>query len=337
MAKIRNITVIGGGTGTYVVLNGIKKLENIDITAIVSSADSGGSTGILRDEFGVLPVGDFRQCLVALSPNPDEGDNILRKLFEYRFNKGGKGLEGHNFGNLFIAALTEVLGSEELAFRKVSKILNIKGKVYPVTFDHIQLVAEYEDGSISYGEKMIDEPSPSHDGTLRIKKLWVQPKAKLFAKSKEQILNSDLIILGPGDLYTSTLANIVIDDFVGVLKKSKAKILYITNLVTKYGQTHGFTSKDFISELERYLQRDVDYILQNNTEIPEEVLERYKGEQAYKIVDDFGEDSRVIRCDLLSDTLITQTANDSVRRSLLRHSSEKIAIQIDKILQKIYK
>lgn len=337
MAQTKNVTVIGGGTGTYVVLNGIKKLENIDITAIVSSADSGGSTGILRDEFGALPVGDFRQCLVALSPDADEEENILRKLFEYRFDKGGKGLEGHNFGNLFITALTEVLGSEELAFRKVSKILNIKGRVYPVTFDQVQLVAEYEDGSISYGEKMIDEPIPSHDGTLKIKKLWIQPNAEVFAKSKEQIINSDLIILGPGDLYTSTLANIVIDDFVGILKQSKAKILYITNLVSKYGQTHGFSSKDFIDELEKYMQKEVDFILQNDAEIPDGILERYKVEKAYKIEDDLGDDKRVIRTDLLSDTLFTQKSSDTVKRSLLRHSSEKIAIQIDKILQKIYK
>ncbi len=219
---MKRIVVIGGGTGTYTVLSAIKHIENIDITAIVSSADSGGSTGVLRDEFGKLPVGDFRQCLVALSEDGN-GNNILRRLFEYRFSKGGPGLEGHNFGNLLITALTEILGSEEEAFRKASRILNIQGRVFPITFDDIQLIAQYENGSVAFGESMIDEPESSHDGTMRISRLWVQPKAKIFDKSKEAISEADYIIMGPGDLYTSLLANIVVDGVSDAIKKSHAK------------------------------------------------------------------------------------------------------------------
>ncbi|PJA40649.1 hypothetical protein CO178_01815, partial [candidate division WWE3 bacterium CG_4_9_14_3_um_filter_34_6] len=246
---MKNVVVIGGGTGTYMVLTAIKHIPNINITAIVSSADSGGSTGILRDEFGQLPVGDFRQCLVALAKDTN-GDNILRDLFSYRFSRGGSGLEGHNFGNLLITALTDILGSEEDAFRKASKILNVQGRVFPITFDKIQLVAEYENNDIGYGEAMIDDPTKEHDGSLRIKKLWCQPKGKIFNKSKEAILDADYIILGPGDLYTSTIANFVVGDTSKIIKNAKAKIIYICNLVSKWGQTHSLGATDYVLEIE---------------------------------------------------------------------------------------
>lgn len=327
-----NVSVIGGGTGTYTLLKGIRSLSNIDITAIVTSADSGGSTGILRDEFGVLPVGDFRQCIVALADEEREDDNILRKLFEYRFSKGGHGLEGHNFGNLFITALTEVLGSQQEAFTKVSEILNIKGKVFPVTFDKIQLCAEYSDGTIAFGEKMIDDP-PYIDGrSLKIKRLWVQPNAQVYEQSKNAILNSDLIILGPGDLYTSILANVVVDGFSEIINKSKSKLVYIPNLMSKYGQTDGFTANNYVEEMEKYLRRTIDFILLNTDEVPFEIQEYYKEERAYPTIDDLGNEPRVIRGSLMSDEIISQSASDKVKRSVLRHSSYKLGVHIEKIL-----
>lgn len=331
-----NITVIGGGTGTYTVLKGIKDIPNVNITAIVTSADSGGSTGVLRDEFGTLPVGDFRQCIVALAEDgaSPQNEHLLRDLFEYRFSKGGTGLSGHNFGNLFITALTDILGSEELAFRKVSKILNIKGKVYPVTFEKIQLVAEYEDGSMLIGEKMIDEPPSVHDGTMRIKKLWVQPNAEVFAKSKESIMNSDLIVFGPGDLYSSIIANIVIDDFAGIISQSKAKIVFITNMMTKYSQTYDFKVSDFIEEVEKYLRKPVDYILVNSSPIPKDIIENYTVEKAIPVENDMKDDKRVIEADLISEILYEQKNNDVVKRSVLRHSSKKIADELQRILEK---
>ncbi len=330
--QIKKISVIGGGTGTYTVLKGLRNLENVDITAIVTSADSGGSTGILRDEFGVLPVGDFRQCIVALADEEHESENILRKLFEYRFEKGGNGLEGHNFGNLFITALTELLGSQEAAFRKVSEILKIKGKVYPVTFDTIQLCAEYEDGSIAFGEKMIDDPPSTHDGKMHINRLWVQPHAEVYDLSKQAILESDLIILGPGDLYTSILANVVIDDFSGIINKSKAKIVFIPNLMSKYGQTDGFKASDYVSEIEKYLKKKIDYVLMNTDEIPNSVIDHYKEEFAHITEDDLGGDTRIIRTSLMSNEIISQNKSDIVKRSVLRHSSEKIGKSVEKIL-----
>lgn len=332
---MKNIVVIGGGTGTYTVLNGIKNISNVNITAIVSSADSGGSTGVLRDEFGYLPVGDFRQCLVALADDSNSGgENILRELFQYRFQKGGKGLEGHNFGNLFLTALTDVLGSEREAFRKASRILNVKGRVFPVTFDNVQLLAQYADGTIHYGESMIDDPPKDHDGTINIEKLWVQPKATIYEKSKQAIKEADLIIMGPGDLYTSVLANIVIDDCSKYIKNSKAKLLYIVNLVSKYGQTHNFKASDYVNEMEKYLDRKLDFVLLNNKSLPKNILSKYIEEKAYPVIDDLDDDKRFIRADLLSEVEVKQSKSDKVKRSLLRHDSHKIANEIQCIILK---
>ncbi len=328
---MKNIVVIGGGTGTYTVLTGIKNITDINITAIVSSADSGGSTGVLRDGFGYLPVGDFRQCLVALAENQN-GENILRELFQYRFQKGGTGLEGHNFGNLFITALTDILGSEKEAFRKASNILNVKGRIFPVTFDNVQLIAQYEDGSIGYGEAMIDSPPVQHNGEIKIAKLWVQPKAEIYKKSKEAILGADLIIFGPGDLYTSVLANVVVGDCANFISKSKAKILYITNLVSKYGQTHNFKTSNYVNEIEKYIKRKINYILVNNASLPRDIVTRYSEENTYPVKDDMKNDARVIKKDLLSNISISQMKSDKVKRSLLRHDSQKIADTIQSII-----
>ena len=248
--------------------------------------------------------------------------------------KGGSGLEGHNFGNLFITALTDILGSEEKAFRKVSKILNVKGRVFPVTFDNVQLIAQYEDGSIGYGESMIDSPPSKHNEGQRITKLWVQPKAEIYVKSKEAIINGDLIVLGPGDLYTSVLANVVVDGCASYISESKAKILFIPNLVSKFGQTDNFKVSDYVSEIEKYIKRKIDYILMNQGYLPDDIVARYSEEHTYPVVDDMGKDERMIRKDLLSDILISQIKSDKVKRSLLRHDSQKIADAIQSIILK---
>ncbi len=333
--KAKNIVVIGGGTGTYTVLSGIKHLENINITAIVASTDSGGSTGVLRDQFGRLPVGDFRQCLVALSETGN-GDNIMRELFKYRFEKGGKGLVGHNLGNLLITALSDIFGSDEAAFNKITEILRIKGEVVPITYENIQLIAEYENEKIVYGEATIDEPPQKHDGSLRIKKLWVYPKAKISNRAKDAILNADLIILGPGDLYTSILANIVIGGVPNTIKKSNAKILYISNLFSKWGQTDGFAVSDYLVELERYMKHPVDYVLINNAPFKnEKALKTYEKENAYPVADDLPKrDKRAIRADLIYDKVIHRKYGDKVKRSLIRHDYHKVAREVEKILKK---
>jgi len=253
MKKV-NIVIIGGGTGTFTVIQGLKHHPQFSLTAIVTMTDSGGSAGRLRDEFGTLPVGDVRQCLVALSKE-DEAGNILRELFNYRFPNTNSSLHGHNFGNIFLTALSNILGGEEQAIDAASKILNIKGRIIPVTTDNVDLVAKYDNGFILYGEKNIDEPynNPKHDCNSRISRLWTQPDAKLNPHAENAIINADYIIMGPGDFYSSLMANIVINGMDKVISASKAKFIYIPNLVSKYGQTSNMKQSDYIYELAKYI------------------------------------------------------------------------------------
>ncbi len=331
--KIRTnkLTVIGGGTGSFTVLSGLKKLENINITSIVPSTDSGGSTGRLRDEFGYLPMGDIRQCLLALAENIEEQE-VLRKLFLYRFDKGGNGLEGHNFGNLFMTALRDIVGDDLKAIKYIEKLLNIKGKVYPITLQKCDLVAEYENGEIIKGEHLIDSPEYPHDGRLRINKLYTEPKVSTYTKVVNVIKESDYIIIGPGDLYTSLIANLVINNIAKHIKSSKAKLILIGNLVTKFGQTYEFSLKDHVDEIEKYLNRNVDYILFNNAILPDDILKRYALENAYPVVNDMSKDSRVIEENLLASEVVKTVSGDSLKRSLIRHDSDKIAKIIKHII-----
>ncbi|HEY4486202.1 MAG TPA: gluconeogenesis factor YvcK family protein [Candidatus Paceibacterota bacterium] len=323
----KNIVVIGGGTGTYTVLSGLKKYPSdlFDITAIVTVADSGGSTGRLRDEFGYLPVGDFRMALVALADDSDVGQ-ALRSLFLHRFEKG-EGLKGHNFGNLFLVALTDIFGSEEKAIEYASQILRIRGKVLPISKQKLTLSAEYEDGSILHGETHIDEPPEGHDGKKRIKKLWVDEGAVISESAKEAIEGADLIIVGPGDLYTSILANIVVGGAQEALASSRGKFLYISNLMSKYGQTHGFSVKDHLDELTTYAGRVPDYVLVNSEPLPGDILEKYAEQQEFQVVDDLKDVSgqRIIRGNLLAFSEQKKNSGDTLKRSLIRHDSEKIA------------
>ena len=323
---MENIVVMGGGTGTFVVLSGIKDFEDFAITAVVSSADSGGSTGVLRDEFGQLPVGDIRQCLVALSPQISNGkSHITRELFQYRFDRGN-GLKGHSFGNLFLTALTEILGSELLAIQKAAEILNIKGKVLPVTTDDVTLVAKYVDGSIGFGEEMIDSVSYSKDNeNLKIEELSVQPRSEILSETKDAISNSNYLILGPGDLYTSIIANLVVDGVSEVICDSDIKIIYFVNLFTKHGQTTNYKASDHVSDIEKYLKKKVDYIVINSSEIPRDVIVRYYDEEhVIPVMDDLMDDDRVVRADLVSSTLSSQSDADRVKRSVVRHDSVKV-------------
>lgn len=328
---MHNITVIGGGTGSFVVLSGIKYLQNINITSITCATDSGGSTGRLRDEFGQLPAGDSRRSILALSGEGFD-QNILRQLFAYRFDKGENGLKGHSFGNLFMTALKDIVQDELHALEILGKLFRIKGKIMPITLEKTNLVAEYENGSKLFREENIDEPKFPHDGRMKITKLSSEPKVQSHSKVKQSIIESDIIILGPGDLYTSLLANFVFDDVVEWLNLSKAKIVYISNLVTKFGQTYKFKVSDFVNEIEIYLKRKVDHILINNSELPKEILEKYYLENAQEVENDMRADSRVKELDLLASEEIKQSGNDVVKRSLIRHDPEKIAKVIEGLL-----
>lgn len=328
----KNIVVIGGGTGSYTVLTGLKEIQNVNITAIVASTDSGGSTGRLRDEFGRLPVGDLRQCLIALAENSEE-QKLLRELFAYRFDKGGIGLEGHNFGNLFMTALRDIVDDELKAIEYIEKLFNIKGKVFPVTLEETNLVAEYENGQKLFGESEIDEPKYPHDAQSHISKLYTTPKVETHRSVVETLQNADYIIIGPGDIYTSLLAAIVINDMAKHIQDSPAKIIYIGNLFTKFGQTYKFQLSDFVEEIEKYCKRKLDYILFNDSEYPKTILEKYQQENSEPVVNNMGHDNRVICSNLLAEEEIKNKNGDTVKRSLIRHDSQKIKEQIEQIIK----
>jgi len=329
---MKNIVVIGGGTGSYTILSGLKKLKDVHLTAIVPSTDSGGSTGKLRDEFGYLPVGDTRQCLVALAENTEE-QMLLRNLFSYRFNKGEDGLKGHNFGNLFLTALRDTLGDELLAIQAAQKLLNIQGSVLPVTLDKCDLVAEYENGEVITGEHIIDEPTYPHDGRQRIVKTYTTPKASTHKNVVAAIINADLIICGPGDLYSSIIANFVIGGVSDAIKKSNAKLVYIVNLVTKFGQTFGYRVSDHVNEITKYAGRRPDYVLCNCSELPHDVLEKYRMQNDYPVENDL-QDKSIICKDLLASEQIKTVQGDILLRSLIRHDGNKVAQSISEILAK---
>jgi uncharacterized cofD-like protein len=311
------IVVIGGGTGTFTVLRGLKAYHH-DITAVVTMFDSGGSSGVLRDEHGVLPPGDVRRCLVALSSG--EQEKTLRKLFNYRFEKGAS-LKGHSFGNILITALTEIFGREDVAINEAGAILNIKGKVLPVSLEKSQLCVELEDGSVIKGETYID--IPQHDGSLHIKKAFLEPSVNAYEEVVRAIEEADVVVLGPGDLYTSVIPNLLADGVSGALQKSKAKKVYVLNLFTKWGETNGYKASDFAKEILRYSGlKKLDYIVCNDDTHPDGILKKYAEEQKFPIeidagVEEFAEE--VIRKPLASAD------------SFLRHNSKALAEALNEL------
>lgn len=338
--RFRKIVVIGGGTGTFTVLSGLKKIPNLDISVIVSMMDSGGSNRVIRDEFGLLPTSDIRQCILALSSN--NSDKTIRELFNYRYTQG-TGISGMTFGNLFMAALTDILKSQKEAIKETSRILDVKGKVIPVTFDNSQLVATYDNGIQVLGEHFIDEPSKK---TIyhKIVNLEVFPQARINPEALKVISDADLIVLGPGDLYTSILCNIVVDGVARKIAKSSAKKVYIANIMTRFGQTDGFGLKEHIEEIEKYLGKDVlDYCLFNNQKtISKKALKWYADNDAITVSDNYSgiRHIKVIKKNLASTKFYVdtsteshkQSSSDKLTRSLIRHDSNKLAKAIVELL-----
>lgn len=328
MAK--KVVVIGGGTGTYTVLSGLKKYP-LEITAVVSMADSGGSAKKERDEWGLLPVSDVRKALLALSEGGSQ-EGLLRELLNYRFSEG-TGVEGTTFGNLFLVALSNILGSQEKAIEELGRILKIKGRVLPVTLDQTNLVAEYDEGVTVVGEHEIDEPT--HDGRLNIRRVYLLPEPTAYSPAVKAIKAADLIIIGPGDLFTSLLPPLIVNDIPKALKKAKAKKLYILNLMNRYGQTYGFTASQFLSVLEEYLDGlGFDYVLVNNAPLPEDILRYYAlEEKGYPVEDDLRSEPWVVRGDFLSRQVVKPQPGDKLKRSLLRHDPEKVGKAIMRVIK----
>ncbi len=263
------ITVIGGGTGSTTVLEGLKKKKDLDLNVIVGMMDDGGSNAVVRDEFGLLPLSDLRKSIIALS---QENENqMLRNLFTYRFSQGD-GLKGHTLGNLLMIAMTEITGSEVEAIEMFKYFFSVTGNIIPVTLDKVRLVAEYDDGSKVVGEHLIDEP----EDDKKIVKFYFDNKAQAYQGAVDTIMSSDYIIIGPGDLYTTTLANIVVDGISQALQRTKAKLIFIPNLMSKVGQTRGLTMNSMITLVEEgYVGREFDYILINDGKIPKRAYKRY--------------------------------------------------------------
>ncbi|HTE48890.1 MAG TPA: gluconeogenesis factor YvcK family protein [Candidatus Paceibacterota bacterium] len=324
---MKNIVTVGGGTGSYTVLSGLKYVPNVSLSALVSMADDGGSTGVLRDELGVLPPGDVRQCLVALSEHSD----IVRKLMNYRFENGG--LSGHNFGNIFLAALEKVTGDFGRGVEVASGILKVRGSVIPVTKNKAQLSILLRDGTLIEGETKIDHTDIQKSP---IEKIFYKGDVRLNENAKRAIIGSDYIILGPGDYYTSIIPNIIVNGFQQALIKSKAKIILPINLTNKQGHTIHWKASDYVRLIEKYLGKPVDYILINN-EVPSKgQVKRYKLQEGDGVlVTDDLDDKRVIRASLLSRLFIKKSKEDELQniRSFIRHDSKKLADCIAKIIE----
>jgi uncharacterized cofD-like protein len=319
---MEKIVVIGGGSGVFQVLKGLKHTD-YELASIVTSFDNGGSTGVLVDEFGILPPGDLRRSLVALSSEKDS--EILRALFNYRFPKQSS-LKGHNFGNLFLQALISIYGNPVTAVQKAGDVLNIRGKVLPISVDKSVLCAELNSGKIISGETDID--IPKHDGAIGIKRVFLTNKARITREAKESIISADLIIFGPGDLYTSILPNTLVDGFKEAIKKSTAKIVYISNIMTKWGETNDYKASDFVKTLLSYINKTkVDYIFCNNQTIPKSVIKKYKQERATPVEVDVAELKKYCKEIILSDFLPNKVG-------IIRHDSLKIMQKICQILEK---
>ncbi len=313
----KKIVAIGGGHGLPAVLIGIKKyFENP--TAIVTMADDGGSAGILREEFGILPPSDVRKVLVALA---DTDDKLLAELFAYRF-KEGTGLSGHSFGNLMIAALERITGNFEKALEEAGKILNIKGTVLPVTLTPTRLFAELVDGKIIKGETNIDIPRDPNRSA--IKKVWFEPKVKANPRAIQAIAEADLVIIGPGDLYTSLIPNLLVDGIPKALAATKGKVLYISNCMTKFGETHGFSASTFVKTILQYVPAGtIDYAAINTTKPNPSRLKAYAQENSWPVEVDESN---------LGPTPVPLYADLLAKSGLMHYDSEKVATLVKLIV-----
>ena len=310
------IVAIGGGHGLSNLLFGLKEYTS-NLTAIVTVADSGGSSGRLREEFNIVAPGDIRNCLVALADAPA----LMGELFQFRFAENSE-LKGHNFGNLFLTAMVQLTGGDfEKAVKESSKVLAIRGKVIPSTVNNVHLVAEYVDGSRTEGEARI----PRRD--KRIERLFVIPEdTHPTEEALDAIENADIVILGPGSLYTSIIPNLVIKGMTQALEETNAYKIYVCNVMTQPGETDGYTASDHLRALMNHTStRAVDACLINDGLVPEDALQRYRHENSFPVkpdVDDLKElGCRVVATDLLG-------VNDYVR-----HDAKKLTKALIELIE----
>ena len=305
------VVAIGGGTGLSMLLRGLKKITN-NITAVVTVGDDGGSSGRLREEMGVLPPGDIRNCIAALADDED----LITKLFQYRFDVG-KGLKGHSFGNLFLTALCSITGNMVRAVRESSNVLSIRGRVLPATLDDMKLVAEMEDGRVIHGESSIPEAKG------KIKRLFTEPAdCKALPEVLTAIKNADLIIMGPGSLYTSVIPNLLVKEIAQAVARAKAKKIYVCNIMTQPGETDNYSVSSHVNAILTHAgsKEVLDAVLVNNS-IPKNISPAYAEHNSYPVVLD-NENLNPTGIKLVSTKLLEEEQSKS---GLVRHSSSRVA------------
>lgn len=308
------IVAIGGGTGLSVLLRGLKKYTS-NITAIVTVSDDGGSSGILREDMGMLAPGDIRNCIVSLANT----EPIMEQLMQYRFKEGS--LKGQSFGNLFIAAMNDICGSFDVAIREVSSVLAVTGKVLPVTLENVVLFAELEDGTVIKGESQI--PIKQQAVNKRIRRVFLKPgNCRPLPEALKEIQEADAIILGPGSLYTSIIPNILVRNMAKAINCSTALKIYVSNIMTQQGETIGYTLSEHIKAINDHGNKLlIDYAIANNGKVPKELLEKYKFEDASPVMIDY---------DIIADMGIKVLEGDfvSIENGYLRHNFNELARRI---------
>lgn len=311
MENNKKVVILGGGTGLSTLIGGLKNFP-VDITAVVSVSDDGKSTGKLREEFEIPAVGDLRRVIVSLS----QTEPLVQELLNYRF-KTTSDLNGHTLGNLLLTALIEVSGNLSIGIESLSKVLNLKGKVLPVTQDNVTLVAEMMDGKIIEGEHKITEAKS------QIKKIGYREKPTVLNEVINEIESADLIILSMGSLFTSIIPNLLCEDVIKAIDNSKAEVMYICNLMTQPGETDEFTASDHIKALNNYLgNKKVSSIMVNNGKISDEIINKYLvSEQKDPVIIDKGELSK-LGVKVVEDEFVL------VQNEMIRHNSTKLGLQI---------
>lgn len=307
----RKVVVLGGGTGTSTLLRGLKEFP-IDLTAIVSVCDDGRSTGVLREEFNIPAVGDIRRVLIALS----ETEPLVKKLFNYRFDTTSD-LDGHTVGNLLLTASSEITGNLSDGIEALSKVLNLKGKVVPLTEDNVVLMGEMADGSIVEGEHNITMCKST------IKRVYYKEEPVPTKEAVKALEEADLIILSMGSLFTSVIPNLICEDIIKAIDQSKAQIMYVCNMVTQPGETEGFKVSDHVKFLNQYLgKHKVDVVIANRGEIDAEMADRYGSLEQKDPVEFDKKKTKTLVKKVISDDYVI------IRNNLLRHNALKLSMHI---------
>lgn len=313
LSKGPKIVAIGGGTGIPTLLRGLKNYTS-NITAIVTVADDGGSSGRLRWELGVLPPGDIRNCLVALA----ETETLMDEVLNYRFNQGEE-LEGHSLGNLVLAGLTQLTGRLDIAIREISRVLAVRGKVLPSTLGNAVLCAEYTDGTMVQGESRIPAQGKA------IKRVFLNSKCEILPEAKEAIKNADLIVLGPGSLYTSVVPNLLVEGMTEALQESQAPVIYVCNIMTQAGETDAYSVSDHLKALIEHMKcNPIKYVVVNKSGIAADILRKYEAEKSFpvkvdkKAIEKLG--SKVLEGRILNHSDLARHDGDALARLIVRQA-----------------